>query len=200
MRKIERENTGLLKPGQDLVVAGYAGLAGSALLVKEKDPYERLRVWFSEEWLDQAGEMELALDHGEIDWSAVGATDWEMAGEGGILTAIWRLSGAYGTGVEFALRKIPVRQDTIEICERLELNPYRLYSHGCWLLSSKNGGRTVENLREKGIPAQVIGSVTKGIAREMIVENGRGFLERPQPDELEKILPGYFEPGSMDGK
>ncbi|MEI3187222.1 MAG: hypothetical protein V8S27_04650 [Lachnospiraceae bacterium] len=57
MRKIERENTGLSKPGQDLVVAGYAGLRGSVLLVKEKDQYERLRGWFSEEWLDQAGEM-----------------------------------------------------------------------------------------------------------------------------------------------
>lgn len=193
MRKIERENTGLLKPGQDLVVAGYAGLVGSVLLVKEKDQYERLRGWFSEEWLDQAGEMEISPEQDKIDWSEVGATDWESAGEGGILSAIWCLSGAYGTGVEFALRKIPVRQDTIEICERLELNPYRLYSQGCWLLSSKNGGRTVENLREKGIPAQVIGSVTKGIAREMIVENGHGFLERPQPDELEKIVPGYFK-------
>lgn len=39
----------------------------------------------------------------------------------------------------------------------------------------------------------MIGSVTKGIAREMIVENGHGFLERPQPDELEKIFPGYFK-------
>lgn len=61
MRKIERENTGLLKPGQDLVVAGYAGLAGSVLLVKEKDQYERLRGWFSEEWLDQAGEWRSRL-------------------------------------------------------------------------------------------------------------------------------------------
>lgn len=189
MRKIERENTGLLRPGQDLVVAGYAGLAGSVTLVREQR--ERLREWFSEEWLYQAAEM--PSEWGRIDWAAAGAADWEIAGEGGILSAIWRLSGAYETGVEFSLRKIPVRQDTIEICERLELNPYRLYSDGCWLLSAKNGGRTVENLREKGIFAQVIGCVKKGIAREMIVENGRGFLERPQPDELKKILPGYFE-------
>lgn len=192
MRKIERENTGLLRPGQDLVVAGYAGAAGSAVLVRNQN--QRLRDWFSEEWLYQAGEM--PAEWSEIDWAAAGAADWEMAGEGGILAAIWRLSGAYETGMEFFLRKIPVRQDTIEICERLELNPYRLYSCGCWLLAAENGGRTVETLREKGIPAQVIGRVKKGIAREMIVENGCGFLERPQPDELEKILPGYFDHGS----
>ncbi len=48
--------------------------------------------------------------------------------EGGILTAIWNLTGAYETGVEFYLRQIPMRQETVEVCERLELNPYRLYS------------------------------------------------------------------------
>ena len=36
MRRIERENTGLLHPGQDLVVAGYAGLAGTLKLVETK--------------------------------------------------------------------------------------------------------------------------------------------------------------------
>lgn len=34
MRKIERENTGLLQAGQDLVVAGYAGLAGTVKLAE----------------------------------------------------------------------------------------------------------------------------------------------------------------------
>ena len=37
MRKIERENTGLLQAGQDLVVAGYAGLAGTVKLAEAKD-------------------------------------------------------------------------------------------------------------------------------------------------------------------
>ena len=86
MRKIERENTGLLKPGQDLVVAGYAGLAGSAILAN--DQRARLSEWFSTEWLDQAGEMENSLQQDKIDWSEVGATDWESAGEGG-LPRIW---------------------------------------------------------------------------------------------------------------
>ena len=37
MRKIERENTGLLHAGQDLVVAGYAGLAGTVKLAEAKE-------------------------------------------------------------------------------------------------------------------------------------------------------------------
>ena len=45
MRKIERENTGLLHAGQDLVVAGYAGLAGTVKLAEAKE--EDLSRWFS---------------------------------------------------------------------------------------------------------------------------------------------------------
>ena len=47
MRKIERENTGLLHPGQDLVVAGYAGLAGTLKLVETKKE-ETLEIRFED--------------------------------------------------------------------------------------------------------------------------------------------------------
>ena len=126
-------------------------------------------------------------------WRSCGAAEWEPAGEGGILTAIWNLTGAYETGVKFYLRQIPMRQETVEVCERLELNPYRLYSRGCVLLTADNGGQLVRILAEKHIPAQVIGRVNKGIAREMIVQEGRGFLERPQPDEITKVIPDFFK-------
>ena len=213
MRKIERENTGLLHAGQDLVVAGYAGLAGTVKLAETKK--EELSRWFSDEYMEEiAGCSRYLLREAEGDgmraaenlaedaplcavspdfWRACGATEWETAGEGGILTAIWNLTGAYETGVEFYLRQIPIRQETVEVCERLELNPYRLYSQGCVLLTADNGGQLVRTLAEKHIPAQVIGRVNKGIAREMIVQEGRGFLERPQPDEILKVIPGFFD-------
>lgn len=126
-------------------------------------------------------------------WAELGSeiTESEPIGEGGVLKAIWNLTGAYETGVRFALRQIPLTQATIEICERFELNPYRLYSSSCVLLTSENGGRLVQKLKERGIEAAVIGAVQKGIAREMIVQDGQGFLERPQPDELLKAVPDY---------
>lgn len=216
MRKIERENTGLLHAGQDLVVAGYAGLAGTVKLAEAKK--EELSRWFSDEYMEEIADcsryllrevvedgMQAAVQGAEklADdaplcpvspefWRSCGAAEWEPAGEGGILTAIWNLTGAYETGVEFYLRQIPIRQETVEVCERLELNPYRLYSQGCVLLTADNGGQLVRTLAAKNIPAQVIGRVNKGIAREMIVQEGRGFLERPQPDEILKVIPNFF--------
>ena len=188
MRKIERENTGLMRAGQDLAVAGYAGLAGTLALAEARS--QELSLFFSDEYMEKiAGCRTLILEKRDAAfWRGLGASEWEPAGEGGTLTAIWNLSGAYETGVEFSLRKIPLRQETVEVCERLELNPYRLYSEGCYLLAADNGGQLVEKLAGEGIFAQVIGRVKDGIAREMIVQDGRGFLERPQPDEMWKVL------------
>lgn len=191
MRKIERENTGLLQAGQDLVVAGYAGLAGTVKLAEAAK--EELSRWFSDEYMEEIADVAPLCPVSPEFWRSCGAAEWEPAGEGGILTAIWNLTGAYETGVEFYLRQIPMRQETVEVCERLELNPYRLYSRGCVLLTADNGGQLVRILAEKYIPAQVIGRVNKGIAREMIVQEGRGFLERPQPDEITKVIPDFFK-------
>ena len=191
MRKIERENTGLLQAGQDLVVAGYAGLAGTVKLAEAAK--EELSRWFSDEYMEEIADAAPLCPVSPEFWRSCGAAEWEPAGEGGILTAIWNLTGAYETGVEFYLRQIPMRQETVEVCERLELNPYRLHSRGCVLLTADNGGQLVRILAEKHIPAQVIGRVNKGIAREMIVQEGRGFLERPQPDEITKVIPDFFK-------
>ena len=191
MRKIERENTGLLHAGQDLVVAGYAGLAGTVKLAEAAK--EELSRWFSDEYMEEIADAAPLCPVSPEFWRSCGAAEWEPAGEGGILTAIWNLTGAYETGVEFYLRQIPIRQETVEVCERLELNPYRLYSQGCVLLTADNGGQLVRALAAKNIPAQVMGRVNKGIAREMIVQEGRGFLERPQPDEITKVIPGFFD-------
>lgn len=193
MRKIERQNTGLMAPGQDLVFVGLAGLAGTAALVRARR--RELEQWFSEEYLDELEESwERAVwrntDLGDARGSAA---EIEPVGEGGVLKAVWILTGAYETGAVFSLRKIPISQATIEVCERLEINPYRLYSEGCLVLAAEKGERLAEYLKEREIPAAVIGAVQPGIAREMIVQDNRGYLERPQPDEILKLIPGFFD-------
>lgn len=190
MRKIERENTGDMQPGQDLVAAGYVGLSGMFYLLGERQ--EELKQWFSEDYLNGISALKKYLVDKEPGfWKHMGATEWEQSDLGGILNSIWILSGAYETGIEFTLRKLPIRQETIEICERLECNPYRLYSKGCWLLTAVSGTQLVEKLEAEGIPAAIIGRINSGIAREIISEEGRGFLERPHKDEIFKIIPKF---------
>ena len=67
------------------------------------------------------------------------------------------------------------------------MNPYRLSSDGCLLLTADNGGDLVSAFKEQGIHASYIGKVTEGIKR--IIDHGEavGYLDRPTVDELHKI-------------
>ena len=115
-------------------------------------------------------------------------TAWEYAGEGGILTAVWNLSGIYNVGVDIDLRMIPMKQAVVEVCEIFEVNPYRLFSENCVILACDRGGQMVRSLSAQGVPAAVIGSAEKGIAR--VIRHGEetaGYLERPRADELSRI-------------
>lgn len=187
MRKIERESKGSMTIGQDLVIAGYAGLAGTEELIKRRR--QQLEQWFGSYYLDAVTDcFHYMQSNSPAEWNLPGITEYEASGDGGILKTIWDLSGAYETGIRFSLRQIPIRQETIEICERLEVNPYRLYSAGCYLLVSTNGGRTAAAIGELGLASAVIGMVTPGIAREMTGGGTTGYLERPKPDEIMKFI------------
>lgn len=50
------------------------------------------------------------------------------------------------------LKKIPIRQETVEICEYFDVNPYGLISSGMMLMASADGNALVLALQEAGIP------------------------------------------------
>lgn len=202
-RKIARENNGRMKPGQDIVAAGFAGMAGARVIALEKK--EELKEYFSPSYVKEICDTPIYTNNMKWtvrnleQWEKFGATECEKAGEGGILTALWNLSGAYNVGIEFTLRQVPVKQSTIEICEYYDLNPYRLFSDGCILLITDNGGSLAERLVKEGIPAACIGQVKKGNKMEIIMEEGVACLDRPQKDELEKVIPGCFSHEEKQG-
>lgn len=187
MRPVVRENTGFMKPGQDLVIAGFVGQAGARIIAREKSA--ELCAWFTKDYIEQIKQSKEVKLSGNLElWRDFGASECEAIGEGGVFTALWNLSGAYGAGIEFALHQIPIKQETIEICERYDLNPYRLYSEDCLLLVAGNGGHLVKALNANHIPAVVIGRVNTGIKREIYHGDVIGYLDRPTKDELIKVV------------
>ena len=107
---------------------------------------------------------------------------------GGIYAALWEIAEGAGTGLEVDLKKIPVKQETIEIAEFFELNPYQMLSGGSLLIVVKNGKEMVGCLQNAGIPATVIGKLTEGKDRILINEEETRYLEMPQADEIHKVL------------
>ena len=108
--------------------------------------------------------------------------------EGGIFGAFWEMAEASGIGLEIDLKQIPVRQESIEICEFFGLNPYELISSGSMLIAAPDGYQMVRELKKAGIPAVVVGKATAGNDRILINGEERRFLEPPKQDELYKVL------------
>ena len=46
-----------------------------------------------------------------------------------------------------------------------------------------------EQLREKGVPAECIGRLTRGLDKVITDKTETEYLNRPEPDELLKVLP-----------
>ena len=116
-----------------------------------------------------------------------GVTAMHDVTEGGIYGALWELAEASGVGLEIDLKKIPVRQETIELCEYYRLNPYQLISSGCMLMTAPDGRRLVRDLEKAGIHATLIGRCVDGKAKKILNGEDTAYLERPKTDELYKI-------------
>ena len=157
----------ILHPSRDLVVTKWIGLAGTALLAK------------SMKALVQTGaEIGIAGNfHAVI----------HNVSEGGILAALWELLDSAGLGMDIDLKRIPIRQETVELTEYFGLNPYQMLSTGSYLMAVEDGQALVEALAEAGIPASVIGKTTSEKARIIRRDEEVRYLDRPAMDELYRV-------------
>lgn len=174
MEALQAEITGRLETGNDLVVAGPVGLDGSIQLIKENEEY--LRQFFSNGFLRELNRWNPVI-RGTLPNQEVKSL-YEM-GKGGVLAALWKMAEVSQTGLKIDLRKIPIRQETIEICERLDTDPYKLFSGGSILIGCADGQDLVQWYSSQGIPAAVIGKAVKGNDRLLYSGDLVRYLDRP---------------------
>jgi len=176
------------RPGMDILVTKWIGIEGTAVIAKEKE--EQLQSRFSQNFIDKAKAMEELIP--VVAEAAVATTSGVSAmhdvTEGGIFGALWEMAQASGVGLEIDLKKIPVKQETIEICEFFGINPYELISSGCMLMAAEDGNQLVHELKKAGITCTVIGKATNSNDRILMNEDEQRFLEPPKTDELYKVI------------
>ena len=180
--------TGGARPGMDIVVSKWIGIEGTVILAKERE--RELLGRYATTFIDRSKDMDAYIS--VLSEAAVAARSGVSAmhdiTEGGIFGALWEMAEASGVGLEIDLKKIPVRQETIEICEFFGLNPYELISGGSMLMAAEDGNQLVHELEKAGIPAAVIGKAMAGNDRVLRNEEERRFLEPPKPDELYRVI------------
>lgn len=183
----------ILHPGQELVMTKWIALAGTAALASryQKELYGRYPFTL----IDRAKEFEKLICMAEEARaiSHFGSCAVHHLGEGGIFTALWEMAERAGVGLEVDVKKIPVKQETVEITEYFDINPYYLYSAGALLIGTEHAEALVAELAAKGIPAAVIGRVTDGKERVILNGEDRRYLDRPQQEEWYRKLQNAYK-------
>nr|WP_330398484.1 AIR synthase family protein [Anaerocolumna aminovalerica] len=175
------------KPGQEIVMTKWAGLEGTAIIANKKEA--ELLTKYTRDFIDGAKNFikNISVVPEAKIGREMGVTSMHDVTEGGIFGALWEIGEASKVGMEVDLKKIPIKQETIEICEFYDLNPYQLISSGVMLMITDKANALVDELKKQGIFAAVIGRITEGRNRIVMNEDEKRFLEPPKSDELYKV-------------
>lgn len=169
---------------QDIVMTKWLGLEGTAVIAQGS--FEKLCGRYPADLVEEAADFYKYLSVVPEAATAVksGASYLQVVREGGIFGGLWDLAAANGVGLVADLKSIPVRQETIEVCEFFDLNPYELLAGGSLLIVTPNGGELVRELEESGVPAAVIGRTAQG--NDRIVRRGEElrYLEPADGDQI----------------
>lgn len=170
--------------GQDVLMTKWAGLEGSAILAKENE--QELKKRLEKDLVESAKNMQgflSVIQESKIAFS-FGATAMHDATEGGIFGAVWEVADCSDTGIEIYKEKIPVKQETKQICEVMGISPYCLISSGTLIITAFEGEKLVDQFKKAGIESSIIGKITE--SGKKIIDKEGNFLELTQPksDEI----------------
>ena len=176
------------KAGQDILLTKYVGLAGTAILSKMEQSKleERLPSYIVENGISLEKEISV-LPESRIAME-VGVAGMHDVSRGGIFSALWELAEKGNVGIEVDLKRIPIRQETIEICEVLGVNPYELYGAGSLLIVSDKGNQLLHELEKQQIPVAIIGKITEENGKVILNGEEVRFVDRPKNDAIEPWL------------
>jgi hydrogenase expression/formation protein HypE len=177
------------RAGDLVLMTKTAGLEGTAIIAHEKTG--ALGEYMGLDKVENAKAMmhKISVVPEGIIGGKMGTSSMHDITEGGLLGAAWELCEAAGVGIEIYLNHVPIAIETKDICAYYQLDPLRLISSGCMLMtiSEEKGPELLRALEEKGIQGTVIGRIT---AEGRYLVNGEEKVEisSPESDELYKVV------------
>lgn len=165
--------------GMAVIAAGWIAIEESAYLVDEHrdELLKRLPLSYVSNMDNIAGRACTISAAGVAIEN--GAAAMHDAAQKGIFAALWELSVGSRCGLNIDLRAIPVRQETIEFCEIMGINPYEAASAGCMLVVTPHPEKLLEAFSAAGIPAAVIGYLTADNDKKIINGDEVRYLDKP---------------------
>ncbi|MEM1540280.1 MAG: AIR synthase family protein [Candidatus Bathyarchaeia archaeon] len=173
------------KPGDKLILTKSAGIEGTAILATEC--YNLLlKMGVDDRLLKSAQkffEKISVVKDGITAFKTGGVDAMHDPTEGGVLGGIHEMADASNLGVKVFEEKIPVAEETAEICKLLEIDPLQLISSGAMLIAAKPEYTEliIEKLKEKRIKASVIGEFLKDSNERIMVRRDKHEISLPRP-------------------
>ena len=164
--------------GQDIVMTGYMALESTGVAAVQ----HREELSFAPGYLAGAADylQELSVvKHAQIALEHGSAVMHDLS-ETGVFGGLWELGEKMQAGMEIEARNIPVHQETIELSEQLEQNPYTMQSAGSLLVVTRDGNGLVHRYEKEGIHAALIGKVMPGHDKVLLNRDERRFIEQPR--------------------
>jgi len=181
------------KPEDTIVAIGVIGLSGIRRIIMERQ--EEILKRYTQDVIDRAlGRLEeldmtsLCGDINEIIKEEGADAKIYSLSDCGILDCLWNISEKSHLGFEVDMRKIPVRQEIIEICEMFSINPYEMESVGTLLVTYSGKCGIVNILNEKNVNATIIGKIRSDNNKILKSLSEIRYLEMPGQDEINKLI------------
>jgi hydrogenase maturation factor len=178
------------KPGDKLILTKTAGVEGTAILATERYGL-MLKRGIGEELLRSAQrffEKISIVKEAILAFETGGVNAMHDPTEGGILGGIHEMADASNLGVKVFEEKIPVAEETLEICSFFKIDPLQLISSGALLIASKENfaEKIVKELRTHKIDASIIGEFLAPQKKRLLLNknDGEAALPRPKCDHL----------------
>lgn len=173
---------------QTILVAKHIGLEATIRLAEMK--FEELNTKYTKSFITNGNAEHIDLSLKEVYEVLKDREElyFHDVAEGGIFGSLWELSQKLGCGFNVDLKKIPMKQETIEFCEFYDLNPYMLVSGGCMLIVTSQPDEVIKSLELVNIPVVSIGNVTSSNDKIVYNEDEIRYIEPSKGDEIYKVF------------
>lgn len=173
--------------GSGIVMCGYAGALGTDILLRDNAELIRNRFgnYFSKRASGRGYSVREAAGVAALD--AAGVAYVHDISSGGVYAALWQLGRWADCGFTVYNDRIAINQETIEVCEALDKNPYLIDGTGGLLIVTDDPEALLSAMDEKGIVARLIGRIQKGGERVVVFgDNEQRTLAASTGDEIWK--------------
>ena len=177
--------TGGAKPGNSMILTKTAGIEGTAILAT--DYYKVLKEKIDPKILDSAKkffESISVVKDAILAFNTGGVNAMHDPTEGGVIGGIHEMADASKVGVKVFEDKVPIAEETVEICRFFGIDALYLISSGTLLIAAEKEkeDEIIRVLRKNGVKASVIGEFTSNPNKRVLVRKDGVEVELPKPE------------------